>query len=96
MPNRSPLARRRGPSLDDRVRAAVNDAIQPLVAALGQPSTALITRKEAAKLLGVSMRTLDTLAAEGEIHPSRFGRAVRYESRALREFASRQARQKRV
>ena len=93
MSARSILARRRR-SLDERVRSAVEDAIQPLIAVLGPPPGTLISREDAAKMLGVSVRKLDTLAADGDLHPVRIGRVVRYEPRALREFASRQARRK--
>jgi excisionase family DNA binding protein len=46
----------------------------------------LLTRKEVADLLNISLRHLDTLVASGEIVPVRIGRSVRFRPKSVEEF----------
>lgn len=46
----------------------------------------LLTRQQAAASLGVALRTLDTLAAKGELPFVKIGRAVRFRPSALESF----------
>lgn len=47
----------------------------------------LLSRKQAAQFLGISVRMLDYLASTGEIRRIRIGSAVRYDILDLLEFA---------
>lgn len=47
----------------------------------------LYTRAEAAKLLGLSIRTLDNFVAQGFLKPTRAGRLVRFTPSELERFA---------
>lgn len=49
----------------------------------------LIGRREAAKLLGLCVRTVDTLIARGELRVRRVGRRVLIHHRDLEKFAAR-------
>lgn len=46
----------------------------------------LLTRKEVAELLSISLRHLDTLVASGEIVPVRIGRSVRFRPKSIKDF----------
>jgi excisionase family DNA binding protein len=46
----------------------------------------LLSRRQAAKVLSISERTLWTLTANGEIQAVRFGRSVRYDPADLRQW----------
>jgi excisionase family DNA binding protein len=48
----------------------------------------LVDSREAAKMLGISARTLWSLTNEGRIRPVRIGRLVRYSHDALRQFCA--------
>jgi excisionase family DNA binding protein len=50
--------------------------------------TLLVDSREAARMLGVSPRTLWTLTSEGRIRPVRIGRLVRYSHDTLRQFCA--------
>lgn len=50
---------------------------------------ALLTYDQAAKLLGVTARTVWTLVDRGELPPVRFGRSVRIDPDDLRAFIHR-------
>lgn len=54
--------------------------------------TPLLTREEAAKRLRISKRTLDDMAAAGEIQPVRIRGRVLYHSETLEAYVRRQAR----
>ena len=49
----------------------------------------LLRRKEAAEALGLSVRSLDYLVAQGRIRPRRFGRRVLFERHAVERLARR-------
>ncbi len=50
--------------------------------------TLLYTRNEAAKALGISVRTLDSWVCSGEIKPVRLGRLVRFQPTELQRVAT--------
>ncbi len=52
----------------------------------GQPFKLLISEIEAARILGISPRTLWTLRTEGKIPFIRIGRSIRYSVEALRKW----------
>lgn len=52
----------------------------------------LLSRKETAAVLGISLRTLDTLVIQGEIATRRVRRRVLFERRELERFARRDHR----
>ncbi len=54
----------------------------------------LVAASEAARLLGISTRTLWTLTDQGEIPAVRIGRSVRYRPESLRRYA--QAREEKA
>ena len=47
----------------------------------------LVSRKEAAAMLGVSARTIDRMVAAGRLKPLRIGRLVRFPVEDLRRLA---------
>lgn len=47
----------------------------------------LVTRDEAARVLRISVRNLDTLTAEGKLQATRIGRRVLYRREELSRFA---------
>lgn len=51
----------------------------------------LLTRKQAAARLGISVRTLDALEEAGDIQAIRIGRSVRYHPETLERFVRRRA-----
>lgn len=51
----------------------------------------LLTRDEAAEVLGISVRKLDALEEAGEIQAIRIGRSVRYHPDVLERFIRRRA-----
>jgi excisionase family DNA binding protein len=51
--------------------------------------TILVSKKSAAALLSISIRTLENLIAAGELSAKRIGSRVVIHSRALQEFARR-------
>lgn len=52
----------------------------------------LLTREQAAEVLGISVRKLDALEEAGEIQAIRIGRSVRYHPDILERFIRRRAR----
>lgn len=54
------------------------------------PCQLLVDTPTAAKMLGVSARTVWTLANCGALRPTRIGRAVRFSVRELERFVSEQ------
>jgi excisionase family DNA binding protein len=75
------------PSTEDLHRLLVQikerlDDLKP-----GPPS--LLTRKEAADVLGISVRKLDELAEAGRLKPTKIDRAVRYHPKTLERFVRR-------
>jgi len=77
------------PSTEDLRRLLVQikerlDEMKP-----GPPS--LLTRQEAADVLGISVRKLDSLEEAGEIQAIRIGRSVRYHPDVLDRFMRRRA-----
>jgi excisionase family DNA binding protein len=54
--------------------------------------TILASRKDAARALGISIRTLDTLILQGELRARRVGRRVLVETIELEKFARRDHR----
>ncbi len=58
----------------------------------GQPSIPLlVTRREAASLLNIGVRTLDFLMREGELPAVRIGKAVRLRTRDLEDYCASKA-----
>ena len=51
--------------------------------------TILGSRRDSARALGISIRTLDNLILEGELRARRIGRRVLLEKRELERFARR-------
>jgi excisionase family DNA binding protein len=49
----------------------------------------LVSRKDSARALGISLRTLDTLVSRREIRARRIGRRVLFERREIERFAGR-------
>jgi excisionase family DNA binding protein len=52
----------------------------------GSTPSPLLDREEAAELLSISLRHLDTLVAAGELTPVRIGRAVRFRPEEIDAF----------
>jgi len=79
----------------DTLRAkveAVHEEVQTLRDAPPSDSQ-LLTREEAAKVLRISVRKLDTLEAAGEIRAIRIGRLVRYHPETVDAFIRRRSRE---
>ena len=57
---------------------SLEQVIKPLVSAKESRSTELLTRKEAARLLRISLPTLADWTQQGNIHAIRMGRRVFY------------------
>jgi len=75
------------PSTEDLRRLLVQikerlDSLTP-----GPPQ--LLTRQEAADVLGISVRKLDELAESGRIQPTKIDRTVRYHPETLERFVRR-------
>ena len=49
----------------------------------------LVSRKDASRLLGISVRTLDTLVVHREIRVRHIGRRILFERREINRFAGR-------
>jgi hypothetical protein len=49
----------------------------------------LVSRRDAARLLGISLRSLDGLVSNGQLEVRRIGRRVMIETRILNQFARR-------
>lgn len=61
------------------------------IRSLGKPDASerlLVDSREAARLLGISPRTLWTLTAQGRIRSTKINRLVRYSHDALRQFCA--------
>lgn len=71
--------------MESCVRAAIEDALSEHRRVEAAPSP-LLKRDEAAEVLNISLRHLDTLVATGEITPVRIGRSVRFRPETLRAF----------
>ena len=82
-------------ALHEEIRA-LHDRLDEVMNLLQQDDTgedeALLTRKQAAHRLSVSMRTLDTLEADGEIRAIRIRGRVLYHPDALDAFIRQCAR----
>jgi excisionase family DNA binding protein len=52
----------------------------------------LVSRKDACRMLGISIRTLDSLVRRGEIRVRRIGSRVLFERRSLEAFSRRDHR----
>lgn len=83
-------------ALHEEIRA-LHDRLDEVMRLLQQDDTGeddtLLTRKQAANRLSVSMRTLDTLEADGEIRAIRIRGRVLYHPDALDAFIRQCARQ---
>lgn len=64
----------------EELRGMVEDAVKTALAGFKQqaPAPKLLSRKEAAKFLGVSLVTLDQWEKDGKVKSSRIGSRVRY------------------
>ena len=83
-----------GPALNEiqtAVREAVREEFQSRRASL--PSSQLLTKEEVAERLNVSPRTVDTLAAAGELPKVQVRRCVRFTPGAVDAYIRRQARE---
>lgn len=47
----------------------------------------LLSKKDSARILGISLRKLDYITSEGKLHPLRIGRRVLFRYRDLAQFA---------
>jgi excisionase family DNA binding protein len=56
----------------------------------------LVSRKDACRMLGISIRTLDNLVSGGEIRVRRIGSRVLFERRSLEAFSRSDHRTKRA
>lgn len=56
---------------------------------LATPVPRLLSRKETADALGISVRKLDALAEAGRIQPTRIDRRVRYHPKTVQRFVRR-------
>ena len=63
-----------------------NDSTDPLPME-GLNDALLVTRDEAARLLRISVRNLDTITAAGDLKPTRIGRRVLFAREELSRFA---------
>lgn len=84
-------------SVREEIESCVRDAVEEALAEHRQKKAApspLLKRDEAAEILSISLRHLDTLVATGEITPVRIGRSVRFRPEAIREFIEASAREK--
>ena len=69
----------------------VNELLPVILGAISsadQNEPNLLSRRDAAKMLGVSVQTIDTLMSEGSIEHVRVRRRVLVPYRALREYMS--------
>ena len=57
-----------------------------------KPTSVLVSRKDAARIIGVSLPTLDRYGKYGILHPKRRGGSVLYAEAELRAFASASSR----
>jgi excisionase family DNA binding protein len=57
----------------------------------GSDTVRLLTRKQAARRLGISVRKLDALEEAGDLRAIRIGRSVRYHPDTLERFIRRRA-----
>lgn len=69
-------------SISDLVETKLKQLVNELRPATGSEPK-YITRKEAAKFLGVSLVTLNSWANKGIIHPKKIGSLVRYDKLQL-------------
>lgn len=92
MKTRHPISRSIRRSLLADVRAVVEQAVQPLRDQMAVPPGQLLTPEQAASWLNVSLRTLDSLCAGGEIKPIWIKGARRFAPAALNAYAQRQSR----
>ena len=67
--------------LQDSIRATVRNEVEKIVLGLTQPEPApeLITRKETAHILGISLPTLNEWTKNGTLPAQRIGTRVRYQ-----------------
>ena len=65
---------------DERIAAAVERTVRPIIEAAIRPphSPKLLTRRETARFLGVSLPTLHEWTMHGKIIANRIGTRVRY------------------
>jgi excisionase family DNA binding protein len=66
--------------LQDSIRTTVKNEVERIIGFLPTPTTApeLITRKETAQILGISLPTLNSWTSTGIIPAQRIGTRVRY------------------
>lgn len=66
--------------LQDSIRTTVKNEVERIIGNLPTPTTApeLITRKETAEILGISLPTLNSWTSTGIIPAQRIGTRVRY------------------
>ena len=68
---------------------AIRERLDQLFNQLATPLPRLLSRKEAADVLGVSTRKLDALAEAGRIQPTRIDRRVKYHPKTVQRFVRR-------
>jgi len=76
-----------GPSTEElhQLLLQIRDRLDSITS--GPPN--LLTREEAADVLGISVRKLDELAEAGRIQPTKIDRTVRYHPETLERFVRR-------
>lgn len=67
--------------LQDSIRTTVKNEVERIIGSLPTPTTApeLITRKETAEILGISLPTLNEWTKNGILPAQRIGTRVRYQ-----------------
>lgn len=78
-------------ALPDALRAVLPDALRAAMPDADEPTgpRPLLTKRELATLLAVSLTSIDTLLARGEIVPVRIGGSVRFTPEAVDDFLRR-------
>ena len=81
---------RLAPEVEEQFRAVIRDELRAERRREAAPDP-LLTKADAAEVLGVSPRTVDTLLASGEIASIKVKRCRRIPPAALRSYINRQA-----
>jgi excisionase family DNA binding protein len=77
--------------LRDELPGVVREAVRNELAGHAPPDDGLLTKKQVARRLNVSERTVDTLAAEGSLRKVKVRGAVRFAPDAVDAYIRRQA-----
>ena len=73
-----------GAAVEENLRKLLGEVVEEkLNSFFGKPETAMLSRKETAKELGVSLPTLDMYTRDGTIEAVRIGAVIRYRPEAI-------------